>query len=187
MTDKQIRDGVDVSECGRFYDGSCRIAQNFYRCTSMPDCHYKKWKRKKEELEQLKFDYAELEKRHNESFEQFKQLKAENEALKKTIEYDSRYNDMQAEIDCGETIIKQLKAENDGLKEQLAEMISQSALLPKFFGLSAEEITQLATKCSQLKQTLTEIKVIAKACLPCDHNCEGMQEILDKISEVIDE
>ena len=35
------------------------------------------------ELDQLKFDYAELEKRHNDSFEQFKQLKAENDELKK--------------------------------------------------------------------------------------------------------
>ena len=33
------------------------------------------------ELDQLKFDYAELEKRHNDSFEQFRQLKAENKHL----------------------------------------------------------------------------------------------------------
>lgn len=40
------------------------------------------------ELDQLKFDYAELEKRHNDSFEQFKQLKAKNEELKRQREAD---------------------------------------------------------------------------------------------------
>lgn len=47
------------------------------------------------ELDQLKFDSAELEKRHNDSFEQFKQLKAENEELKKTIQLQ---NKMQMEV-----------------------------------------------------------------------------------------
>ena len=60
-------------------------------------------------------------------------------------------------------------------------MISQSALLPKFFGLSVEEITQLATKCSQLKQTLTEIKEIAERVKVYD---PLTKQILQKISEV---
>ena len=58
--------------------------------------------------------------------------------------------------------LKRKEQECERLKEQLADMISQSALLPKFFGLTADEITQLATKCSQLKQTFTEIKEIAE-------------------------
>ena len=78
--------------------------------------------------------------------------------------------------------------ECEELKEQLAEMISQSALLPKFFGLSAEEITQLATKCSQLKQTLTEIKEIV---FPKNQliitDSPIILKIQEKISEVEDE
>lgn len=47
-----------------------------------------------EQLDQLKFDYAELEKRHNDSFEQFKQLKAENDGLKSAYaRLNSLYND----------------------------------------------------------------------------------------------
>jgi predicted nuclease with TOPRIM domain len=52
------------------------------------------------------------------------------------------------------TVYEQLKAkeqECEELKEQLAEMISQAALLPKFFGLTADEITNMLNQLDQLK------------------------------------
>ncbi|WP_407454368.1 hypothetical protein, partial [Methanobrevibacter sp.] len=78
-----------------------------------------------------------------------------------------------------------LQSENEELKKQLAELISQSALLPKFFGLSAEKITQLTTKCSKLSKTLTEIKEIAKnGCYDdCGMPLDELSIILQKISE----
>jgi hypothetical protein len=47
------------------------------------------------------------------------QLKAENEQLKKAEEYDSRYNDMQAEIDCGNAIIEKYEQTLAEIKEMI--------------------------------------------------------------------
>ena len=103
--------------------------------------------------------------------------------------------------------------ECERLKEQLTEMISQSALLPKFFGLTADEITNMLKQLDQLKaenkhlndllnqalkdyekarETLTEIKEIAENVQSfVDINLEDdvyteMDKILQKISEVED-
>ncbi len=95
------------------------------------------------------------------------------------------------EAEEGKEINAELKAENEKLREQLAEMISQSALLPKFFGLSAGEITQLSTKCSQLEQALRKIHKIAKAgyegmCPDCSKKqCEENNCIEHAINEIL--
>ena len=86
MTDKQIIiDGVDVSKC-EYWSGSelgyCNIGlwanDGTHICECEIDCLYKQLKRKEKECEELK----------------------------KAEEYDSRYNDMQAEIDCGNAIVE---------------------------------------------------------------------------------
>ena len=96
--DKVIIDGVDVSECPSMrlikneticQGGNTKIFKDYsYVCCENSNCYYKQLQRARAEIEQLK----------------------------KQIEYDSRYNDMQAEIDCGEKIISELKAENKDLK-----------------------------------------------------------------------
>ena len=111
MTDKQIMiDGVDVSGCGRFYDGSCRIAHNFYRCTSMPDCHYKKWKRKEQECERMR-------KYHNKCCEEFEKEKKE---------WLEKYNQVSRDFCSGKYCnaekcqqLDQLEAENEELKKKV--------------------------------------------------------------------
>ena len=52
-------------------------------------------------------------------------LAEENEQLKKQIEYDSRYNDMQAEIDYGERIITQYKNVLEKTKQYLQYIVDQ--------------------------------------------------------------
>ena len=57
-------------------------------CKDNPNCHYKNWKRKEQECEKLRFpmkdnNYALLTK---EEFENFNQLKKENEQFKQTLE-----------------------------------------------------------------------------------------------------
>ena len=67
MTDKQIIiDGVDVSGCAHYDKNADKEALFLYdckrehapywSCTSMPNCLYKKYKRKEQECEELKSD-----------------------------------------------------------------------------------------------------------------------------------
>ena len=57
-----IIDDIDVSGCEYYFDEKCRcmdasIMQDFYLCTqcnSNPNCHYKLYKRKEQECEELK-------------------------------------------------------------------------------------------------------------------------------------
>ena len=92
-------------------------------------------------------------------------------------------------INCYYKQLKRKEQECERWKEQLDEMILQSALLPKFFGLTADEITNMLKQLDQLKsenkhlndllnqalkdyekamQTLTEIKEIAEHCMQQD-------------------
>lgn len=110
-------------------------------------------------------------------------------------------------------IIKAKEQECEEFREQLAEMISQSALLPKFFGFTADEITNMLNQLDQLKsenkhlndllnqalkdyekviQTLTEIKEMCKeekgwvncSDMKLTETAQFAQQIFDKISEV---
>lgn len=56
--------------------------------------------------------------------------------------------------------LKRKEQECEELREQLAEIISQSALLPKFFGLTADEITNMLNQLNQLKAENDELKGI---------------------------
>ena len=60
-------------------DNVCTYLSYETKCEG--DCNYTAFQDFIAEIDQLKFDYAELEKRHNDSFEQFKQLKSENKHL----------------------------------------------------------------------------------------------------------
>ena len=63
----------------------------------------------KQENERLNRCLLEALRHENEALNKSIKFKDENERLRKQIEYDSRYNDMQAEIDCGERLITKYK------------------------------------------------------------------------------
>ena len=65
--------------------------------------------------------------------------------------FDCQFKQMAREL-------KLKEQECERLKEQLADMISQSALLPKFFGLTADEITNMLKQFDQLKAENDELK-----------------------------
>lgn len=55
MTDKQIIDNIDVSECSYYADGKCtnsHIVQS--NCKNVAVCYYKEYKRKEQECKELK-------------------------------------------------------------------------------------------------------------------------------------
>ena len=110
-----------------------------------------------EQLDKLKFDYAELEKRHNDSFEQFKQLKEQLEAYK-----------MEAEE--GIEINAELKAENKHLNDLLNQALKELEKTRETL-IEIKEIAERGFKHSQCN---------------CGAKAD-LDLILQKISEVEDE
>lgn len=95
---------------------------------------------------------AELEayKDVNEDFKTaWEELKAENERLKKAIEYDSIYNDMQAEIDCGEKMIEKYQKCLQEIKA-IAEADVHIVGDEKLYYYSIEKILQVLTKVEEV-------------------------------------
>lgn len=73
--------------------------------------------------------------------EELKAKEQECVELKKAEEYDSRYNDMQAEIDCGEKIIIQLKQTLTEIKELCQKHIKAEKIV------MANDILQKISEC----------------------------------------
>ena len=73
--------------------------------------------------------------------------------------------------------LKRKEQECERLKEQLDEIISQSALLPKFFGLTADEITNMLKQLDQLK---AENEILEKV-------NKKNQEKIKKLNETLQE
>lgn len=108
MNNEQIIiDGIDVSGCEHFDDSGNYNCRGCRWCKDNPNCHYKKWKRKEQECEELKdklnccfckpimgLDDIENFKKCVEITECFRRqldkLKAENETLFKAIEEINR-------------------------------------------------------------------------------------------------
>lgn len=117
-------------------------------------------KRLGQQLDQLKFDYAELEKRHNDSFAQFEEIRKQNEKLKqyndsKQVSYES----MQQQWNEVELENRRLKVEKEEIKKYLG--ISHKTILKRL-----EKLTEFRDEdrdeIYKLKQTLTEIKEISE-------------------------
>lgn len=100
------------------------------RCDFYPNCYYK----------QLKYLEKAFDYRENTYTTNLNNLANEAKFLREKLQ------------------IKEQECEE--LKKQLVEMISQSALLPKFFGLTADEITNMLKQLDQLK---VENKKLEKA------------------------
>ncbi len=133
-----IINGVDVSECdfiakkdvycsysGEYtaYKGECGLADGGM-CKANSKCFYKKTLQrlscKTQKCEQLKEDYKELEKRHNEAFQDFERLKQECEELKEKYKWYEHYkkaalynkdlcNKKSDEIACYKQTLKKIK------------------------------------------------------------------------------
>ena len=180
MTDKQIIiDGVDIAGCVRLQDDeiSCDLGGE---CKGWGNCYYKQLKRKEQECEELKSDLTDLSKI----------------------------------IDCKNGTIltfkeqlDQLKAENENLTTINARLLGRLEVDEKdtslVFNLDKElrqkekEFYTAIQKVVKLKQTLAEIKEIAKQeidskefmIVQCmlngnvDNKNKVLKQILQKISE----
>ena len=101
MTDKQIIiDGVDVHWC-EHYTGNigyltdknwtCRAKIQGTKCEDWSNCYFKRWQRKEQECEGLRYEVGSLENDRDILKEQLNQLKAENEQLKNNDVFSIRY------------------------------------------------------------------------------------------------
>ena len=199
MTDKQIMiDSVDVSGCEFYlpYSEKCECivddnGNNNLFCREYRDCYYKRMYHTGQEKDIYK----------NENKELYKLLKAkeqECEGLRYEIgSLENGRDILQEQLD-------QLKVENEELRKNLVDKHTSRCfrlLTHREFDKLIMETVQLRQENKKLKQTLTEIKEIAEKCcimqatLDCENydDCtqcgrisdgEGIQQILQKISEV---
>ena len=123
-----------------------------------------------ERLDQLKFDYAELEKRHNDSFEQFKQLKAENEELKKKVE----------SYLCSTNCYKYQQTEK--LKQTLAEI---KPILEYYANSTIGEEQEDGTYRIELSYKYGSSNMYGAPCY-YKYNPKPAKQALQKISEVLE-
>ena len=135
MTDKQIIiDGVDVSGCPYYIDSEGGCSSHDCECIKCIHnvCFYKDYKAKEQECEALQMSdneageiIAELTayKDINEDFKTaWKELKAENEELKKIINEAKNSNlDLKSFL-VGEAVGKEYEQQLDQLKQTLAEI-----------------------------------------------------------------
>ncbi len=197
MTDKQIIiDGVDISGCPYYIDSEGSCSSHDCECIKCIHnvCFYKDYKAKEQECEALQMSeneaveiIAELKayKDVNEDFKTaWKELKAENEELKKIINEaknskldlksflvsEAVQNEYEQQLD-------QLNAENESLKESLKmfsstldwALKSQVGLYKRQIDSSVpddweyEEVLVLVEQyIEKIKRTLAEIKEIAE-------------------------
>ena len=182
MTDKQIMiDGVDVSGC-EYYDKNkslltCTCEE--YACSECHNCYYKQLKRAEKTMQEIWDRLG----------------KTSDELLRKEQECETLASQLDFEVqkkECLEQECEKLKAENYCLKRKIS--LYENLLKLDFTqSRNAEEVVQhanylreqgrivLIEENHKLKQTLTEIKEIAKKVKVYDPLAK---RILQKISEV---
>lgn len=179
MADKQIIiDGVDVSGCPYYIDSEGGCSSHDCECIKCVHnvCFYKDYKAKEQECEKLKNDNKELQY----------QLRCttgrEKEWERNCKFWDARCEKLQTELD-------QLKAD----LQEYQDWFDEFKVMFKYDGREPDGndelyscIEYMSNEYKQLKQTLTEIKEIAKEQCVCGVNCVDMKQILQKISEVED-
>lgn len=102
---------INITDCNYFEGlGDCRKTGGL--CVDNENCVYK-------QIEKLKQDIEAYKQSEQEAEEIIAELKYKNEELKKQIKYDSRINDMQAEIDCGDRLINKYKNAFEEIKSYL--------------------------------------------------------------------
>ena len=197
MTNKQIIDDVDVSGCEHLTEiQGCWLSTCDYLkykgnitnevCKYNPNCYYKQFKRKENELEELR-------QYHNKCCEEFKKEKQDliDKYNQLSINfYNGDYCNTDhcsllksKEQECDKLYI-QLKADEEYHKEE-------ENTLRKIIKNKEERNIELYKENNKLKQTLTEIKEIAENVQSFvgrinieDDVFEQMEQILQKISEM---
>ena len=191
MTNKQMIDDVDVSECKYFclnqMGNNClNHNRGFSMNCNNNNCYYKQFKRKQNELEELR-------QYHNKCCEEFKKEKQDliDKYNQLSINfYNGDYCNTEhcsllksKEQECDKLYI-QLKADEEYHKEE-------ENTLRKIIKNKEERNIELYKENNKLKQTLTEIKEIAENVQSFvgrinieDDVFEQMEQILQKISEM---
>lgn len=197
MTDKQIIiDDVNVSGCVRLQDDeiSCDLGGE---CKGWENCYYKQLKRKEQECEALQMSeneageiIAELQayKDVNEDFKTaWKELKAENEELKKIInEAKSSSLDLKSFLVC-EAVQNEYEQQLDQLKVDRGEALKQLEFVRTLNTVKEAETRKLSKALAEIKEIAEifcnacqefEPKKRSSNCMYCNYG-----KILQKISE----
>lgn len=145
MTNKIIIDGIDVSKCKSFFKGikehniCCYFDTREDKipfatfCEENPDCDFKRHARAKEENEELKNDYAELEKENEELLKYKKMQEKELLELRTRIEYYiEKQEQLLNDIDNMDRFNDELQEENYNLNISLYQFNGTSRLNEKY-------------------------------------------------------
>lgn len=181
-------------DCAFYVNGECTCSDfcAVLYCADAPLCIYKQWLRKEQECEELKEQYNCYACDTCKGKEDYINLKRHCENAIKSL------HNKQAELELfktsNQTTIDQLKAENEELKEDYATAKSM-------YDLCQSDFMELAKIKDKYKQTLAEIKEIAKSemdskefmTIQCmlngsvDNKNKVLMQILQKINEVEDD
>ena len=155
-------------------------------CKNNPNCHYKLYKRKEQECEELKTENntykssivanldKSISKRYRELLEENDKLKKENDTLFKAIEEVNKIN-------------KRLEAENDKLKKRVDELEECEDI----FFQENEDFRKIYSCLQEIKE-IAESEIDSKEfmAIQCmlngsvDNKNKVLKQILQKISEV---
>lgn len=194
MIDKQvIIDGVDVSGCEHFNNSGNYNCRGCRWCKDNPNCHYKLYKRKEQECEELK-DKIKFMEEYIKTVENTRdELEIKNKRLKLDLIEAKAHGDYLNNLALSETLnlvseqLDQLKAENDELekwkKEHLkdVEFIERNPVID-ILNLMADNIL-LEQRNEKLFKTLTEIKEIVEQGIKIHDDIIVSKQILQKITE----
>lgn len=179
--DKQIIiDGVDVSVCEAIgTDGWCSFWEE--NCAKNSDCIHKKYLRKEQECAMLRKMFADIDSASVKLHNNIDQFKAENEELTKEKRnfynfLTNKYNYGSFRPMWGAYLLKRF------FKEDLGDFFDEKAYE------MADTIEEKEKQLDKYSQTLTEIKEIANLSIAhwdIDYLKQAINEILQKISEVI--
>lgn len=151
MTDKEIIiDGVDVSKCKHYKNGSCGI-ETLTPCLYYKDCYYKQLQKEKFENLNNRQIVASAENLIYENSELYKNLKEKEQECEQIKE---KYEALKLENQEGYEIVAELKHECEELKKTVLTKCpncNSEYLTPKGIELY-EENKKLKKECEELKE-----------------------------------
>ena len=159
MENKQIVDGVQIRGCGHYWNGTCHAYTDntgkFLLCANSPHCYFKQLARKEQECEELR-----------------KQLERKEENYQKLLSKSNKY--IHNLVDENVQDISNLARQLDQLKTELEQ---EKALKETYLTCYKAKHEDINGELFKLKQTLTEIKEVAKQmnneCFYNDFSCDG--------------
>lgn len=185
MADKIIIDGIDVSECPYYIDKDGTCSSHDCECIKCihNNCFYKDYK-------QVKREYEELRRKHNEDCKEFKQ-----EINLRIEDYNKLSRDFYSGEYCNTQYCEQLKRK----EQECEELKKQHEQYKPFYELGAkctqlnEVADGLSNKCDKYKQALDEIEGLVKNFCEdcseyerCDYEKDGCYySILPRLKDII--